>query len=344
MSETVMVAAVTEAGSAETAVEEELIPLEQEITDPFSKTEEESIPTSASPLPVTVTEEHVEPKQAESVSSGEEAITNSEEASVSGEEDILESTMEITPTEPVMVQPSPMEGVTSSVEADVQNISPAPDAVSAASETTSEIITAAEETQSETAATRNIATEDVPVSTSLTVDTNGTESIATGEMPVYEELGTDIISSEEPLITIAAAEETCVTEELVSEPAPLDVPVEELISFENTASLVLDEPVQVQTFPDLALDPLLDPLGDTTQVLKPVAAQEQEQEEQSTGLPVKPEDNLEPAAPLQADLAVLSPGAAPAEGNIAEQEACVEGAEDPAEDLEAELNEVKIHF
>lgn len=314
MNEVLMVAAVTQAVAAETAAVEELIPPEAEITDPVSTTEEEHIPTAASPLPVTVTEEHAEHAV---------FITKSDEASVSVEEDILESTTELE-----MVQSSPMEDVKSSVETDVQDIPPAETSVT---ETTSETVMATEDPPIET-----VATEDVLVSTGLTVNTNITESISTEEKPVYEELET-----EAPTIVDTAAEETLVTEELVSE----TVAVEELISFENTANPVLDVPGQVQTLPDLVLDPLLDPLQDTMPVLKPVMAQEPEQEEQTTTLPVKPESNLEPDSLLQAEPEIFSPSAAQTEGDIAEQEEGPEGAEEPAEDLEAELNkEVNISF
>ncbi|TMS07910.1 Coatomer subunit beta' [Larimichthys crocea] len=301
MNETLVVAAVTQAVAAETAAVEELIPPEPEIIDPVSTTEEEYIPTAASTLPITVTEEHVEQAV---------LITKSEEASVSVDESTTESEM---------VQSSPMEDVKYSVETDVEDISPAVPTVSETSVTKTETIMATEEPPSET-----VATEDVLVSTGLTV------SIATEEKPVYEELET-----EAPTIIDTAAEETLVTEELVSE----TVAVEELISFENTASPVLDVPVQVQTFPDLVLDPLLDPLQDTIPVLKPVMAQEPEQEEQTTTLPVKPESNLEPDLLLQAEPEILSPAAAQTEGDMAEQEEGPEGAEEPAEDLEAELNE-----
>ncbi|KAM9359150.1 coatomer subunit beta'-like [Symphorus nematophorus] len=372
MNEMVMVAAVTEVAPADTAVVEEMIPPKQEITDPVSTLdEEEPIPTAASPLPITVTEEHIEPRQAESVSCEEEDDTaKSEEASVSVEEDISESTT----IEPEVVQSSPVGEVSSSVEADVEEISPAADAVPASSETspitetTSETLMTTKETPCETVATETLATEDVLVSTDLTVDTDIIESVPTGEMSVSEEVETGIISSEAPtLVDVAAeethaaeelvteaptildtpAEETLITEELVSETAPSSIAVEELvsfentppnkveelISFENTASAVLDVPVQVQTSPDVALDPLLDPLADTMPVLTPVTVQEPKQEQKTTALPVKPEDKLKPD--VQAEPEVLSPVAAPA----AEQEAGPEGAEEPAEDLEAELNE-----
>ncbi|XP_030258187.1 coatomer subunit beta' [Sparus aurata] len=332
-------AAAAEAAPAEPEEVDELIPPKQEIIDPVSSTEEESIPAPSSPVPVAVTEEHVEPHQAESV-----AVTKSEEASVSEEEDVSQSTTEMTPTEPEVVQSSPVEDVRSSAETEVEDISPAADDVTAAAETltetTAETVMATEETPSETVKTETIATEDVLVETGLIVDTDITESIATEAMSVEEEVETDIISSEAPTVTdTAAAAETHVTEELVSETAPSPVAVEELISFENTHSPVLDAPVQAQTVSDLALDPLLDPFGDIPTVLKPVTAPEPEPEELTTTLPVKPEDNLEPAAPLRAEPEVLSPAAVPAEGDVAEQEAAPEGTEEMAEDLEAELNE-----
>ncbi|XP_078102851.1 coatomer subunit beta'-like [Sander vitreus] len=345
INEIVTVAAVMEAAPAETAVVEEPIPLKQENIDPVSATEEESIPTAASSLPVTVTEEHVGAKQAKSVSFEADTIAKSEEASVSVEEDILETTTEIGPEEPEMVQSSPVEDVSSSAETDVQDVSPATDAVPAACvsetyliETKSETVIATEKTSSETVTTKTIATEDVQVSTVLIGDTDVRESIANEEMPVYEKLEEGIISSA-PTIIDTAAEGTLVTEELVAETAALPVAVEELISFETTASPVLDLPVQVQTFSDLALDPLLDPLEDTMPALKPVPAQEPEQEERTKALPVKPEDNAEPAVPLQAEPEVSSPTAAPVEGKVAEEEADPERAEELAEDLEAEMND-----
>ncbi|KAM6931872.1 coatomer subunit beta'-like [Lycodopsis pacificus] len=271
MTQTVMVAAVTEAAPAETAVVEEPILLQQEIVDPVPATEEEAIPAAAAaPLPVTVTEEHVEPEQA---SSEDDAVAKSEEALISVEDDVLESTTEIPPAEPEMVRSSPVEDVRSPVETDVQEISPATDPAACESETHL-TITATEETPSAT-----IATESVPVSAGLMVDTDVTESIAPEGMPVYEEQETGAISSEAP------AEETGVTDT-----AALPVAVEELISFESTDSPPLDEPVQSQTLPDL------DPLRDTMPALKP------KQAEQSTALPVEPEENLEPAEDLDAEL------------------------------------------
>ncbi|XP_033970411.1 coatomer subunit beta'-like [Trematomus bernacchii] len=327
MNEPMLVAAVTAAVQAEPAAMEEPIPVKQEIIEPVPATEEESIPTSASPLPVTLTEEHVEPKQAESVSFDEDIISNPEEAA---EEDILDFTTETPPTEPQMVQSSPVEYVTTVHVSETHLI-----------ETTSETIVATEEI--ETVATQTIATEDVLVSTGLIVDT---EVIETG----IEELETPLISLEassvldtaaeetrvsEELLLDTAAEETPVTEQLVSETATSAVAVEELISFESTTSPDLDVPVQVQTFPDVALDPLLEPLEETVPTLKPLSAQEPEGDEEVT---VKLEEKLEPAAPPQADPELLAPVAAPVEGKAAgEEEYGAEGAEEPPEDLEDEM-------
>ncbi|KAK5928952.1 hypothetical protein CgunFtcFv8_010228 [Champsocephalus gunnari] len=318
MNEPMMVAAVTAAVLAEPAATEELLPVKQEILEPVQTTEEESIPTSASPLPVTLPEEHVEPKQAESVSFDEDIISNPEEAA---EEDMLDFTTETPPTEPQMVQPSPVEYATTVHVSETHRI-----------ETTSETIVATEEI--ETVATETIATEDVLVSTGLIVDT---EVIETG----IEELDTPLISIEASSILDTAAEESPVTEELVSETATSAVAVEELISFESTTSPEWDVPVQVQTCPewdvpvqvqtcpDAALDPLLEPLEDTVPTLKPLPALEPEQGEDVT---------VKPAAPPQADPELLPPVAAPVEGKAAEEkEYGAEGAEEPPEDLEDEM-------
>ncbi|XP_034723026.1 coatomer subunit beta'-like [Etheostoma cragini] len=330
----VTVAAVMKATSAETPVLEEPIPVKKGNINPVPATEKESIPTAASSLPRTVTEERAEAKQNKLVSFEVETIAKSEEALVSVKEDILEFTTDFGAVEPEMVQSTPVEAVRSSAETDVQDVSPAADAVPAAClsetyliETKFESIMATEKTSSETVATRDI-TEDVQVSTVLIGDTDVRESIANEEMPVYE-LEEGIIPSA-PTNIDTAAEGTLLTTELVAETAAPPVEVEELISFETTASPVLDLPVPAQTFPDLALDPLLDPLEEA------VPAQEPEQEEQTKALPVKSEDNLDLAVPPQAEPEVLSPLVAP----VAEDEADPEGAEEPAEDLEAEMNEI----
>lgn len=177
------------------------------------------------------------------------------------------------------------------------------------------------------------ATVDILVSLGLT---GVAESVATEEMPANKEMGTDVFPVA-PLITDPAAGGICITDGLVS--------LEEPISSENTANPVQDGLGQAQTFAEPALDPLLDPLEDKTQVLEPAVAQEQAQETQTTGLPAKPGDNQELVAPLGSEPRVSSPDTAPAEDNTVGQEAHLEGANDPAEDLEAELHdEVRNHF
>ncbi|KAM7413597.1 hypothetical protein PAMA_020808 [Pampus argenteus] len=292
MDEALIVAAITEAAPAEAALVEEPVPQEQGSIDAVSTTEEEFMTTAAPTLPV-ITEQHVDPKLAPSVFSDVAAFEPEVEveSSVSLEEPIAD----IPPKEPEMVQSSPVEDIRSSVE-DVLDISP-------------------EEAPSEAVVTETIATEDALVTSVAAVDVTASEAIATEEMPVDEELEEDLVSLEAPTIDAAAAVKETVTKEKVPSP----VAVEELITFENTdtpADVLV--PVPVQSFPDLALDPLLDPLDDAIPVLTPVSAQE----EQTTALPVKPDDILEPAAPLQAEPAA----AAPAEAET-------------AEDLEAELND-----
>lgn len=164
-------------------------------------------------------------------------------------------------------------------------------------------------------------------------------------MPANKELGIDIVSPVAPLITDTAAGGICITDGLVSETAVLVAPVEEPISSEDTANPVQDGFGQAQTFTEPAVDPLLGPLEDRTQVLKPAVVQEQAQETQTTGLPAKPGDNQELVAPLGAEPRVSSPDTAPTEDNTVGQEAHLESANDPAEDLEAELDdEVRNHF
>ncbi|XP_019950628.2 coatomer subunit beta' [Paralichthys olivaceus] len=329
---------------------EEPVPVKQEETDPISTTEEESIPSAASPLPVAMTQEDEDPQQTEPASSEvaatepevaairEEAITTSEEASDPVEEDILEeSIIDSTPKEPEMVQSTPVEDVISSVEEDVQEMSQvtdaAPDSETCITETTVETVMATE-AQLETVATKTLATNDVPVTTALlTIDVDE-QATASEEMPVCDKLEKDVISFDAPPIIDAAAaaleEETSVVKEVL-EIAPSAVAVEELISFENTDSSVLDEPVQVETSTGFVLDPLMDPLDDTMPVLKPDAADEPREEGQSTG---RPEDSLEPLVSLQAESLVLSAVQAPTETSVAS-----DGADKPAEDLEVDFHD-----
>ncbi|XP_008301496.1 fibrous sheath CABYR-binding protein-like [Stegastes partitus] len=333
MSETLVVSAVTEIAHSEAAVVEELIPLNQESTDPVSVPQEASVPTAAAALPVTATEEHVEPQQAqpcEVEAEEEEDAMTEPEALVSAEEDILqEPVIEIPAAEPEVVQFSPVEDVASSAEIDVQETSPSTEALPAVGVPETETIMSTQEAPGEPAA----AAEDLLGSTDDALI--APESFATSEVTSNDNLVTDLISSEvPPLIDIAAAEETPGAEELAPEAS--QVAVEELISFETTDSPALDEPVPVQTFSELALDPLLDSLEDTVPVLKPLPTQELVQEEQTAALPVKPEGKSESAIPPQAEPEVSSPAAAPAEE---EEEAGPEGSEEAAEDLEGEMND-----
>uniref|UniRef100_A0A3Q1CFZ9 Beta'-coat protein n=1 Tax=Amphiprion ocellaris TaxID=80972 RepID=A0A3Q1CFZ9_AMPOC len=335
VSETLIVSAVTEVAQSEAAVEEEeLIPLSLESVDPVSVTEEASLPTAAASVPDTGAEERVEPKQGQPASCEVEAVEEDTaaqpDALVSVEEQIVqEPVIEFPEKELEMVESSLVEDVRSSIETDVLETSLATEALPAVDVPATETIVLIEEAPSSEPAA---AVEDVLVSTGLTVDA----VITTEVMTSNEELKTDVFSSEvTPLMDFEAAEtkETSVTEELVTEAAPSQVAVEELISFETVNSPVLDEPVPVQTFQQLALDPLLDSLGDTLPALKPVPTQELEQEEQTAALPVKPEGKPESAILPQAEPEVLSPAAAPAE------EEGPEGSEEPAEDLEAEMND-----
>ncbi|KAF0030677.1 hypothetical protein F2P81_017408 [Scophthalmus maximus] len=322
MDESFIVAAAAaeppEAASAAPA--EEPIPLKQEITDLVSTTEEETVTSAASPLPVTVTSEHVEQqKQGDSASAEVPAsepevaamrddtiaALEEEEEAASAEEDTSEgSAVDVTPKEPEIAQSGPVEAVTSSAQGHVQEMSPGAEAASVSerrvTEATTENVVATQE-----------AAEDV-------VFTAGDAD----EMPVYDELEKDVISFQAPsnIDTAAAAGKgTPVTKELVSEAAASAVAVEELIFFEDTDSSALDVPVQVKVVPEFALDPLLDPLEDPMPAIKPESAQAPGEGGggQATG---KHEADPEPPA-------LPRPGP--------------EGDEEPAEELEVEMhNEV----
>lgn len=207
-----------------------------------------------------------------------------------------------------------------------QTIPPADDAPSAASE----CIKTAEEKASEIP-----ATEDLLVSPGLTSYVS--EYLATEEISVHEDMGTDIISPVASLTVNTAEEEICIIDGLVLDAPPLAGPVEEPISFTKTASPAPDGLVQAQTFTELALDPLLDPSEDRTPVLQP--AVEKVQEIQATGLSVKPEDNLELVTPPGAELRLSFTDTAPSEDSTTGQEAHLGGVDDPAENLDAELDE-----
>ncbi|XP_029374237.1 coatomer subunit beta' isoform X2 [Echeneis naucrates] len=275
---------------AAAAAVEEHVPPEQEITDPFSTAEEESIPAAGSPLPVTRTQQHFE----------EDATAQLQEASHFIQEDTLEeSSAKITSKEPEVVQ----SGAAEETEETVSE--------TCLYETTIENVTAIDAAQQEAAATKTIATEDALVTTAITVDTE------------VLKLETDLISSGTP-----------VAKELVLETAPSAVEVEELISFENTDSSLLDAPVQVQAFPEFLLDPLLNPLQDTMAVSQPDLAHNPGRE----GGQSKPEDILDPLEAWQAEPEVLIP-VAPTVENAAEEETDPKAPEEPTEDLEVEITE-----
>ncbi|XP_071376187.1 coatomer subunit beta'-like [Centroberyx affinis] len=287
------------------------------------------------------------------------------------------------PEEPEVVQTTAVEDVISSLEMGVQEMSLATDAVpdteaiataacvpetvSPVTETTSETI-ATNGAPAEAVATETIATEDVPVTNTLVFDADvmaseaiateempvnealatdiiATEVIATGESLVYEALGTDIVATEAIATEAAATGDTPVTELLVSESVPPSVAVEELISLEDTvgSEVHVSVPVPVQTFPELATAPALDPVPDTMPVMEPVPAQVPVQGDQATALPAEPSLVPTEVVSPEPEPEVLAPAAAaaaaaPSEGKGAE-EADVAAAEEPAVDLEVEMND-----
>lgn len=337
LSETLVVPAVTEVEHSEPALVDEPISLKEEPIDPVSTIEEESVPTSAAaPLDLAVAEEQEEPEEAAQSVSDEMEEENAKEL-VSVEEDILQEP----PIEPETVQSAyEEEDVRSSVDVDVPEASPEAPPEAAVSET---------ETMAETAAA---AVEDVlvsAVSTSLILDA---VAASPTDETTFEE---DLMSSDVPPMTdMTGFEETPVPQEAVSETALSSVAVEELISFEAAQ---LEAPILVPTLPNLAFDPLLDSLQDPVPPppqLDPLLpaeeeAQQQEEEEQPTQtLPVKPEEASEPPVVPEAELEVLPPVGAPAEGSTAvkkeeekreEEVAAPEGSEEAAEDLEADMND-----
>ncbi|XP_053278385.1 coatomer subunit beta' isoform X1 [Pleuronectes platessa] len=365
MKESIIVAAAAPPQAAAPAVEEP-IPVKQEATDPVSTTEEKSIRSAPSPLPVAMTQEDDDPQQAESASAEvaapepevaapepevaapepevaairEDTLTTLEEALVPVEEDILvESIIDSSPKKPEMVQSTPAEEVTSSVEEDVPEMSQVTDAPIDTSDSETCITETAVETlmATEEAPLETLAAQDVPVNTALTVDTDeqATVSAAAEETPVCDEQEKDVISVDEaPVIDAVALEaEAAVTKEEVLETAPSVVAVEELISFENTGSSVLDAPVQVETSTGFDLDPLMDPLDNKMPVLKPDPAQEPREEGQSTE---GTEDGEEPLVSLQAESLVLTATEAPTETNMASDGP---GRNEPAEELEVDMHE-----
>uniref|UniRef100_UPI003AAB6239 coatomer subunit beta'-like n=1 Tax=Centroberyx gerrardi TaxID=166262 RepID=UPI003AAB6239 len=306
----------------------------------------------------------------------EVATAKLEEAPVTVEEDLLEETITAAPPEVPEVVQTTVEDVISSLEMGVQEMSLAtgveaiataacvPETVSPVTETTSETI-ATNGAPTEAVATETIATEDVPVTNTLVfdadlmaseaiateempvnealaTDTVATEVTATGETLVYEALGTDIVATEAVATEAAATGNAPVTELLVSESVPPSVAVEELISLEDTvgSEVHVSVPVPVQTFPELATAPALDPVPDTMPVMEPVPAQVPVQGDQATALPAEPSLVATEVVPPEPEPEVLAPAAAaaPSEGKGAE-EADAAAAEEPAVDLEVEMND-----
>ncbi|XP_030600997.1 coatomer subunit beta' isoform X2 [Archocentrus centrarchus] len=316
MSEPPVVPVVTERPCSEVAVVEEEAISREELTDPVSTSEEKSVLRAADAFPVTAAEECVEPKQAVLVSCELEAVKEGTKAQtlVPAEE------IGIPDEELEMIQPSPVEDVSSSVKNDVQEVSPATEASLGVCVSETETTVTAQAAPNDT-----LVAEDVLVSTSLPVDTETTsETIAPGVIAIYQELENDTIPSEVPTTT----EDTPVTSKAVSETVPSHTAVEELISFETPDIPELDAPLQI--LPELTFDALLDSIEDAVPVLKPIPAQEQEK--QTTELPVNP------AVLQKSGPEVLSLTVTHAEGNVAEErEEC--GSEEPAEDFEAEMND-----
>lgn len=305
ISEATSVPAVTESEYPKVAEVEEDASVKQESTDPVSASEEESVLRGADPFPTAATEE--------------QAVSESCEFKAETQVSVEEITR-MPDEEAEMVQLSPVEDVRSCMKKDVQELSSeteAPPAV-CASETETTLTT-------QEAPIEALAAEDVLVRNEVT-----SEPVAPGEMIIHQDLEKDRIASEVPgsMGGAAETEETPVTCELVAETAPSHTAVEELISFETADVPALDAAVQI--LPELTLDPLLDLLEDAVPVLKPVPAQELEQEKQTGELPVKP--------PVihKAEPEVLALTVAHAEGHAAEEEE--EGPERPEvlpEDLEA---------
>lgn len=249
--------------------------------------EADPVSAAAGPLPVTVPEERVEPKQAQAASfevevEKEDTVTHSE-VLFSAEEVVIQEPNKGTPEKS---QSSPVDDVRPSAEMNA-------------------LTTRASET--ETIMETGLSVEPLIAS----------EYIATGAMVLREEVLSMIDKTETEITTVPA----------VKELAPSHVAIEELISFETTDTVVLDAPVPVlmSTF-----DPLLNSHVDTVMV----SVQKPKKEEQTTVNSVQPEDKY---------VDLLLAEVAPAEGQVEEEkkekEEEVGGPEEPAEDLEPEIND-----
>lgn len=172
-------------------------------------------------------------------------------------------------------------------------------------------------------------TEETLVCPDLTADV--AESAAAA---AHTEMGPEVISLGALLIVKTAEDETCVTDAQVSDTSPLVAPLEEPIFSESTSGPVLSGSDQDQTFINLALDPLLCPSEDRTPVLELVAVA-QEQETQTTGLPVDSQEVGTPGAEPRVEVTDTGP----LEDNMTGQEAQLDGAAGPTENLKAELDD-----
>ncbi|KAF7654081.1 hypothetical protein LDENG_00074710 [Lucifuga dentata] len=345
--ESATVAEVTQSPPPPAAEVEEPVQMEQEPIDAATEIEEASITSAESITPITLSGDHADPKPSQSVSS-EMAAFEPEVAAVKEdadtvEEDILKDPITEIPTkEPEMAQHSLVEDDKSSLELSAQEMSSESDACVSVTEAAETVATMRAPAESgETEAIPEAIPEDIPVETVplVTDDTViESEAVETRETPAADAEGTDILASEEAENTEpAATDETPLTEALVSESVLSPTATEELITFEDSASSVVDVPVLllVQTVPELVLDSVLGSVPDTAPVLEPVPAQQSATQEEET---TEPEPTLVPpvAAPQEAEPEVLSPTAVPSEGRE-EKEAGPEGNEEPAEDLEAEM-------
>lgn len=173
-------------------------------------------------------------------------------------------------------------------------------------------------------------TEETLVSPDLTADVAETAADRSAHM----ETGTDTSSLAASLIVKVAQDETCVTDAQVSDTSPLVAPLEEPIFSESTSGPVLSGSDQDQTFINLALDPLLCPSEDRTPVLQPVA-EAQEQETQTTGLPVDIQEVGTPGAEPRVEVTDTGP----LEDSMTRQEAQPDGAAGPTENLKTELDD-----
>lgn len=301
---------VTEIVQSGAAMVEEFTPLNQE-------SEEDP------PLPKT--SEHVELNQAQAVSCEVGVIKEDTTALISVEECFLQEASPDVPANEEMAQSSSAD-VTSSDEVICQVTTAGIEAQPSTCTSETDTFLTTEEAPGDT-----LAAEDVLVGTEVMADAViVSESAASGEISVDEELETNIIPSEvQPMTDTAVGEENKFT----SETACSNIPEEELISFRTADSPVLDAAVPDQASSDLTHD-----LPEDTTFLKPVSAQ-QPQEEQAIALLVELQDNLEPEVSASEGTSAQSSVVEKEEEEEEEEEALSEGSDEPAVDLEGEMND-----